>query len=234
MSQDRYASKFEKCTNILKTYQEILEKYPDDNGNEIKEFEDMALDHCKSSISFEKSMNAIRSYGQDVSENGPEKDHNVAKSKMQVKLAEAEAEAKKENPKNHHVWREIFSKTQDIEEVPSSSKRKNKKEAVYEQLDDSIMCSTSFTAPIDPISKLVIKQPVRNTKCNHVYDKKSIYDYITQSKKRARCPYVACENNALGPQDLIEDCELEDKISQYLSTQPEQESSGSSPNEDSD
>ncbi|GLV34890.1 quijote [Carabus blaptoides fortunei] len=47
-----------------------------------------------------------------------------------------------------------------------------------------------FTPPVDPITKAPIRNPVRNTKCGHVYENDSIRTLI--AKKNTRCPYIGC------------------------------------------
>jgi len=46
----------------------------------------------------------------------------------------------------------------------------------------------------DPISQKVIVDPVRNTRCGHVYDRNTISVHIKATGGKAKCPYVGCTN----------------------------------------
>lgn len=48
----------------------------------------------------------------------------------------------------------------------------------------------TFTPPVDPITKAPIRNPVRNTKCGHIYENESIRTLI--ANKNTRCPYIGC------------------------------------------
>jgi len=52
----------------------------------------------------------------------------------------------------------------------------------------------------DPITKKKIKDPVKNTICEHVYDRESITDYMNQCKARrqlCQCPVRSCPNKKM-------------------------------------
>lgn len=58
---------------------------------------------------------------------------------------------------------------------------------------------------IDPFSKQQILDPVRNSICNHLYDRKSVMDAVLLNK-RTRCAYVGCSNRQpITPLNLISD-----------------------------
>ncbi|CAO1413203.1 unnamed protein product [Diamesa tonsa] len=68
---------------------------------------------------------------------------------------------------------------------------------------------------VDPITKKLITNPVRNNICKHIYDLESITVAIRNSRK-CRCPYIGCSSRAyLTPESLIEDRELKRKIMQH-------------------
>jgi len=67
--------------------------------------------------------------------------------------------------------------------------------------DDLIVVKTEHCT-IDPITKKQITEPVRNKKCNHIYEKATIYSMIEQARaaqKSVRCPY------GMQPEGLQED-----------------------------
>lgn len=67
------------------------------------------------------------------------------------------------------------------------------------------------TITTDPITKQLIGNPVRNKRCNHVYDQESIEDAL-KINSRLRCPYVGCNVKNVQLTDLIEDRELKRQL----------------------
>ncbi|XP_058461951.1 E3 SUMO-protein ligase NSE2-like [Malaya genurostris] len=65
---------------------------------------------------------------------------------------------------------------------------------------------------IDPISKLPLEIPVRNKKCNHIYEKSSI-EMLIRNNPRTRCPVMGCAaNQYVTLADLEEDKMLQHKL----------------------
>ena len=65
---------------------------------------------------------------------------------------------------------------------------------------------------IDPLTKQLITHPVRNRRCNHVYDKKTV-EASLKINAALRCPIVGCANKVkILMVDLIEDKELKRKM----------------------
>lgn len=57
--------------------------------------------------------------------------------------------------------------------------------------EDLQMEEENLLEKIDPITKQLIKNPVRNIFCNHVYEETSIMEAILNN---VRCPYLGCSN----------------------------------------
>lgn len=75
---------------------------------------------------------------------------------------------------------------------------------------------------IDPISKTQILDPVRNKRCNHVYERSTIEAAI-KLNKRLRCAYMGCSNKFhVTLSDLEDDPQLKATL-RRLFTQMEQE-----------
>ena len=56
----------------------------------------------------------------------------------------------------------------------------------------------------DPWSKKSIENPVRNTKCGHVYDQMVATKMCSRSAKRAlKCPMVGCTNDNVRSEHLV-------------------------------
>jgi len=76
--------------------------------------------------------------------------------------------------------------------------------------DDLIVVKTEHCT-IDPITKKQITEPVRNKKCNHIYEKATIYGMIEQARahqKPVRCPYMGCNQKDFKKTDLVKDREV--------------------------
>ncbi|XP_075213279.1 uncharacterized protein LOC142319643 [Lycorma delicatula] len=73
--------------------------------------------------------------------------------------------------------------------------------------DNDLMETQSSINLIDPISKKIMTNPVKNIICNHTYEMETITIYINDKKnKRPRCPYQGCCNmHPLSLSDLIPD-----------------------------
>ncbi|XP_047986623.1 E3 SUMO-protein ligase NSE2-like [Leguminivora glycinivorella] len=76
-------------------------------------------------------------------------------------------------------------------------------------LEESDLAITeSDNRMIDPITKKPIEDPVRNSLCNHVYERASIME-ILKVNRRTKCPVVGCGNKqAVDVSHLVSDEEL--------------------------
>lgn len=73
--------------------------------------------------------------------------------------------------------------------------------------DDLIVVKTEHNT-IDPITKKQIVEPVRNKRCNHIYEKSTIYsmiDMARENQKPVRCPYMGCNQRDFKKTDLVKD-----------------------------
>jgi len=76
--------------------------------------------------------------------------------------------------------------------------------------DDLIVVKTEHNT-IDPITKKQIVEPVRNKKCNHIYEKSTIYsmiDIARENSKSVKCPYMGCNCKDFKKTDLVKDKEV--------------------------
>lgn len=79
---------------------------------------------------------------------------------------------------------------------------------------DDIISTNQFVPPTDPISKEPIKNPVKNKKCGHIYDKDTITKML--SHRNMRCPYIGCPSKQPIQLNLLEtDHELKRKIDRH-------------------
>lgn len=111
-------------------------------------------------------------------------------------------EKKAEKHSKEHPFMHKF--TQILEDIDIS--RQSRIECVSEE---------DFVPPIDPISKMPFKNPVRNTVCNHLYDADSIKSLLTM-KHNTKCPYIGCVSyGTVQLSNLVPDKELKRKIDRY-------------------
>ncbi|XP_066258475.1 E3 SUMO-protein ligase NSE2-like [Euwallacea similis] len=208
---DRYSTLLDKCVNSLTTWKNFINENLEDpdKKTETAKLKEIAQKYCIIDDNYQKCKKVITLVEEIVSD--PSQDYVIDELYQQKLSTQTET-----IHTDHEIWDQLFHNTCSILEVVPENRQNNN---TYEDIGDSLMCSTSFTLPVDPISKRVIRKPLRNIKCKHVYDSETIYDYIRQSKKRAMCPYVGCKNNKLTPADLKEDKQLETQILQHLTAQ---------------
>merc|ERR1719336_2456778 len=94
-----------------------------------------------------------------------------------------------------------------------SKRRKKEKERVpsAESDDDDLIVVKTEHNTIDPITKKQIVEPVRNKKCNHIYEKSTIYSMIElarENSKPVKCPYMGCNCRDFKKTDLAKDKEV--------------------------
>jgi SUMO ligase MMS21 Smc5/6 complex component len=59
--------------------------------------------------------------------------------------------------------------------------------------DDFEMGEEDVLKMIDPFNKQQIIHPIRNTKCNHIYEESAVREAI-KVNRNTRCPYMGCNN----------------------------------------
>lgn len=85
----------------------------------------------------------------------------------------------------------------------------------------------------DPWSKALMKNPVRNKMCGHIYDRDSVM-LIIKDNIGIRCPVLGCANKTyIQPAHLVEDANVRRKVRQQMAEEAETEE-GSSEEEDED
>ena len=72
-----------------------------------------------------------------------------------------------------------------------------------EENGDDEVIMTAKDSFVDPVTKRPIKNPVRNTLCNHLYDRESI-TRLTQMNPKTKCPIAGCSNKQSVSVDQLE------------------------------
>jgi len=102
------------------------------------------------------------------------------------------------------------SESDSLQNLPEARKIKIRAEASSSDDDDLIVVKADYTT-IDPITRKEIVDPVRNKKCNHIYERETILQTIVISKrngKSVKCPYIGCICRDFRKSDLIKDKEV--------------------------
>ncbi|GMR32314.1 hypothetical protein PMAYCL1PPCAC_02509 [Pristionchus mayeri] len=105
------------------------------------------------------------------------------------------------------IMEDIESEGKFTEELKVLHERFEKGE-VEEEEGEMEVVSTTYSKK-DPITKEDIKDPVRNSRCGHVYDRESVNEYIQMNKKNRmavyHCPVQGCKNKVnLNLQDMVD------------------------------
>merc|ERR1711974_136178 len=81
-----------------------------------------------------------------------------------------------------------------------------------EEDEDLVMTQTTGTL-LDPITRQPMRDPVKNIKCGHSYERGSIKALTRNGKKEVRCPIPGCPNSAPVEMDhLVDDTNLKRQI----------------------
>lgn len=82
-----------------------------------------------------------------------------------------------------------------------------------EEDDDGDLVMTQTTGThLDPITRAPMKDPVKNTKCGHSYERTSIQQ-LTRKGRKTKCPIAGCPNqDYVLMEDLIDDAALKRQI----------------------
>ncbi|KAG5861545.1 hypothetical protein JTB14_003573 [Gonioctena quinquepunctata] len=213
----------DRCVKSIDTWQQlIIENFEDDQEQkqEIDKLKNAVKKYCKVDQIINKTDDALRKLDDKL--NAPESTGSEDVNQLFEEYLNSEPASSVENFENSRIWKNIFRRMSDVMEV--KQKKRKIDNTQYEELGDSMMCSNVFAPPIDPISKVVVRNPYKNKRCKHVYEYSTIVVYIKQLKSKAKCPYIGCNTNQLRMTDLVKDDNLQSEITQYLETQQEEES----------
>jgi len=81
--------------------------------------------------------------------------------------------------------------------------------------DDEILSQFAEINVKDPFTRAIMKNPVRNLKCGHIYEKNSVIELLKQNAD-TKCPTVGCLNrDAIQERDLVPDKETERALKRH-------------------
>ncbi|KAL7035564.1 hypothetical protein ACKWTF_008448 [Chironomus riparius] len=157
---------------------------------------------CEIEQSANEELDMIRNF-KCTSIDNFDKEYKYAHSELKKKASNSE-----ELPK-YKKFRDEIDKVvvMDSAEEPSTSNV---------TMIDADMMVQETQLYIDPISKQYIQNPVKNTLCGHIYEKKTILEAINMNK-RIRCPYMGCSNKRhVAVENLEEDHQLKAKLTKLI------------------
>ncbi|CAG7733368.1 unnamed protein product [Allacma fusca] len=178
---------YNECSVIVKEVAQGIEVENDDNQATILK----ACDKIET-----LSREGVENFKASVS------DQQIVKDNLYVELMENLKEAVEESS-----GASAFDPQTDEEETDEDGSG-NESEV---DVDDE---ATVLITTIDPLTKKDLKSPVRNIHCNHIYEKKTILDFIKANPK-AKCPIGGCINEKILKKDhLYSDDELVKMVTQ--------------------
>ncbi|XP_054266912.1 E3 SUMO-protein ligase NSE2-like [Macrosteles quadrilineatus] len=155
----------EKCTELV-----IKQLEGEERKAQIKELKTVMLEYCDldNNWKLEKKMLS-------------EIDRSLAEENNINKIDEAYANVRKiqsdADPHKHQWYLNL--------------ERKIKQWLARDDPDIDIVDTGSTESFLDPFTKLMMKDPVKNTLCSHSYEKESVLTML-KAKKEIRCPVVGC------------------------------------------
>jgi len=144
-------------------------------------------------------------------------------------------ERKRINVKNIADFKN-FKRTVESAAAPGSAQNGQANGAARAADDDDLIIEDTggeIFSLYDPWSKALMKNPVRNKMCGHIYDRDSVM-LIIKDNIGIRCPVLGCANKTyIQPAHLVEDANVRRKVRQQMAEEAETEE-GSSEEEDED
>lgn len=72
-------------------------------------------------------------------------------------------------------------------------------------------------ATTDPFTRRLLRNPLVNSLCNHVYEKDTIFELL-ENNRRVKCPVVGCVNRSyITEAHLLEDINIQEQIRNQVS-----------------
>ncbi|CAL4163621.1 unnamed protein product, partial [Meganyctiphanes norvegica] len=109
--------------------------------------------------------------------------------------------------KNRYSANNEFKKKSKLNILKMKAQKQSQADDDEDEDDDLVATSTNINI-IDPISKKMMTEPVRNKHCGHVYDRDSVVQMIaTMKRKGFKCPAIGCAHR-----QPIKESDLEDAL----------------------
>lgn len=196
---------FYSCIDALESCLDYVGKYSEEDNhiqtNYIKTV--LAKNYCDIDLSLQNSMSALQKTQETFT--NPKENAKMVFERLLEKVQDKQI-------RSHPVWLRINNVGQDSIVEVNKDDEDNEEEREYETLDDSMMCSQSKALPLDPLTKMAIKNPCKNKKCGHIYEYNTIMGYLKSKNKVRRCPYMGCGNVKMLVSQIVQEEELTKKV----------------------
>ncbi|KAM7346136.1 E3 SUMO-protein ligase NSE2-like [Cochliomyia hominivorax] len=196
---------------LLETYQLSFEF-----GDEESKNPQMYLDMAEKLLKVKENAKRMDDALEVAKEQGTiESFENEYQQQLQTRLSKKYDVKKYSEYKNFKQQLMQITETMNEEAAVASGSKATRVEE-----DDFVM--ESEINVYDPLTKQRMQNPVRNTKCNHHYEKSSILEAI-QINKRLKCPVAGCGNKEfVRQQDLVDDNRFKIRLQKMLETENEE------------
>ncbi|KAH8241221.1 hypothetical protein KR032_002785 [Drosophila birchii] len=99
-------------------------------------------------------------------------------------------------------------------------------------VEDDMQAGGEIFSLYDPWSKALMRNPVRNTHCRHLYDRDSVYAVI-KDNIGIRCPVLGCANKRyIQPGHLVLDLKVQQLVLARIAEEAKEQEASSSEDED--
>ncbi|CAG7835415.1 unnamed protein product [Allacma fusca] len=177
---------YNKCSSIVK---EVAKEFEDNDANQANILK--ACDNIEM-----HSRERVMAFGAEIT------DDQICKDRLYTELMDTLKDALDEPSRSSAFDPQPDEMETEVEESGDESEVDVDSEA------------TIAIVTKDPLTKKEIKNPVKNKICNHIYDEKTILNYMKSQHNNVICPYAGCTNKTVLKKDHFEhDEQLVKKVS---------------------
>ncbi|KAI8505854.1 E3 SUMO-protein ligase NSE2 [Branchiostoma belcheri] len=207
-----------KCSKYFLTGMEFASEVALDvqemkaNEDQVQQVEDVMVEYATMERDLNQFVQAVETVKQQV-KSGELSDHVAVEKALSEQLEEEQQGNSREQLLQHHMITSLHDKLRELkgEEESEPSPQPGGSQTGGDD-DDEIEMTQAEVNLKCPLTQQEFKEPVKNKKCGHVYDKGPILQHIRR-KRGVKCPVSACANtDPISEQDLEVDVEMRRKI----------------------
>ncbi|XP_035659815.1 E3 SUMO-protein ligase NSE2-like [Branchiostoma floridae] len=188
------------------------------NEEQVQQLEDVMVEYAAMERDLNQFVLAVETVKQQVKD-GELSDRVAVEKALSEQLEAGQQGNSKEQLLQHEMIAGLQEKLRELkgEEESEPSPQPGGSQAGGDDDDDLEIEMTQTEVNMKcPLTQQEFKEPVKNKKCGHVYDKGPILQHIRRKrgvKGGVKCPVGACANNdPVTEQDLEDDVEMRKKI----------------------
>ncbi|XP_066268837.1 E3 SUMO-protein ligase NSE2-like [Branchiostoma lanceolatum] len=216
---DSSLDSLKKCSKYVLTGMEFASEVALDvqemtaNEDQVQEVEDVMVEYAAMERDLNQFVEAVETVKHQL-KSGELSDHVAVEKALSEHLEVGQQGNSKEQLLQHEMITMLHEKLRELkgEEETAPSPQPGGSQAGGDDDDDDIQMTQTEDNLKCPFTQQEFKEPVKNKKCGHVYEKGPIIQHIRR-KKGVKCPVGACANtDPLSEQDLEDDLETRRKI----------------------